>query len=173
LKYREKLQISLEVLTLLDESADIISKAQLLAFVRFENKGEIMENCCCCKELPETNKGQDIFNILSSYLESCGLSWSRCVGICTDGGPLMIGSIKDFVTLVKEKNPDVITTHCFLHREVLVSKTIGEDLKQVLDVAVNMVNFIKQRPLKSRMFAKLSENMQKEHVTLLQHTEVR
>jgi hypothetical protein len=38
---------------------------------------------------------------------------------------------------------------------------------------VKMVNFIKQRPLKSRMFAKLCENMQKDHVTLLQHTEVR
>jgi hypothetical protein len=62
--------------------------------------------------------------------------------------------------------------HCFLHREVLVSKTVGEDLKQVL-VAVNMVSFIKQRPLKSRMFATLSENMQKDHVTLLQNTKVR
>jgi hypothetical protein len=60
----------------------------------------------------------------------------------------------------QRKNSDVITTHCFLHQEVLASKTIGEDLKQVL-VAVNMVSFIKQRPLKSRMFAKLSENMQK------------
>lgn len=66
-----------------------------------------------------------------------------------------------------------MTTHCFLHREVLVAKTIGEDLKQVLDVTVNMVNFIKQRPLKSRMFARLCENMQKDHVTLLLHTEAR
>jgi hypothetical protein len=73
----------------------------------------------------------------------------------------------------QRKNPDVITTHCFFHQEVLASKTIGEDLKQVLDVAVNIVNFIKQRPLKSCMFAKLSENMQKDHVTLLQHTKVR
>jgi hypothetical protein len=71
---------------------DITSKAQLLAFV-----GEIMENFCCCKELPETTKGQDIFNILFSYLESCGLSWSRCVGICTDGAPSIISSIKEFV----------------------------------------------------------------------------
>jgi hypothetical protein len=103
-----------------DESTDITSKAQHLTFVRFGNKGAIMENFCCCKELPETTKSQDIFNILSSDLECCGLSWSRCVGICTDGGPSMIGSIKGFVTLVKEKNTDVITTHCFLHREVLV-----------------------------------------------------
>jgi hypothetical protein len=165
--------MSLEILTLLDESTDITSKAQLLALVRFENKGEMTENFCCCKEPPETTKGQGIFNILSSYLESCGLSWSRCVGISTDGGPSIIGSIKGFVTLVKEKNPNVITTHCFLRREVLVSKSIGEDLKQVLDLAVNMVNFIKQRPVKSHMFANLTENMQKEHVTLLQHTKIR
>jgi hypothetical protein len=72
----------------------------------------------------------------------------------------------------QRKNPDVITTHCFLQRKVLVSKTIEEDLKQVLDVVVNMINFIKQRPLTSRMFAKLCENMQKDHVTLLQHTEI-
>jgi hypothetical protein len=35
-----------------------------------------------------------------------------------------------------------------------------------------MINFIKQRPLKSRVFAKLSESMQKYHVTLCQHTEI-
>jgi len=48
-------------------------------------------------------KSQDILNILSSYLESCGLSWSQCGGICTDGAPSIRGSIKGFVTLVKEK----------------------------------------------------------------------
>jgi hypothetical protein len=51
-------------------------------------------------------------------------------------------SIKVLLTLIKEKNHDVIMTHCFLHREVLVSKTLGEDLKQVLDVAVRVVSFI-------------------------------
>jgi hypothetical protein len=79
-----------------------------------------MEIFCCCKELPEIIKGQDIFNILSSYLESCGLLWNQCAGICTDGAPSMIGSIKGFVTLVKEKDHDVITTNCFLQRKLLV-----------------------------------------------------
>jgi hypothetical protein len=64
------------------ESTDVTNKAQLLAFVGFQNEGEIMAIFCCCKELPETTKGQDIFNILSSYLKSCGLSWNQCVGIC-------------------------------------------------------------------------------------------
>jgi hypothetical protein len=63
--------------------------------------------------------------------------------------------------------------HCFLYREVLVSKTAGEDLKEVLNAAVSMVNFIRQPPLKSGIFAKLCENMQKCHVTLFLHTEVK
>jgi hypothetical protein len=64
-------------------------------------------------------------------------------------------------------------THCFLQRKVLVSNTTGEDLKQVLDVAVSMVSFIKQCLLRSCIFAKLCESMQKDHMTLFQHTEVR
>ena len=86
-----------------DETTNITGKAQLLAFVRFENEGEIMENFLCCKELPETTKGHDIFNILSSYLESYNLSWNQRVGICTDGAPSMIGSVQGFVSPAKEK----------------------------------------------------------------------
>jgi hypothetical protein len=126
-----------------------------------------MGNFCCCKELPKTTKGPDIFNILSSYLESCGLSWNQCVGICTDGTPSVIGSIKGFVTLAKEKNYENY------NRKVPVSKTIRENIKQVLDVALNVVNFIKQGPLKSRIFAKLGESMQKDQYSLFRHTEVR
>jgi hypothetical protein len=101
-----------------DESTDMTNKAQLLVFIRFDT--------ICCKEPPETTKGQDIFNILSSYLESCGLSWNQCVGICTDGARSMIRSVKGFVTLIKGKGCDVITTHCFLHQEALVSKATGK-----------------------------------------------
>jgi hypothetical protein len=54
-----------------------------------------------------------------------------------------------------------------------LSQKLLVKLKQVLDVDVSMVNFIKQRPLKSRILAKLGEGMQKDHVTLFQHTEVR
>ncbi len=80
-----------------DESTDITGKAQLLAFVQFENEGETMENYFCCKELPETANAHNFFNILSSYLESCGFSWNRCIGICTDGAPSMIGSVQGFI----------------------------------------------------------------------------
>jgi hypothetical protein len=38
----------------------------------------------------------------------------------------MVGSIRGFASLVK-KIPDV-TTHCFIRREVLVSKTLGDEV---------------------------------------------
>jgi hypothetical protein len=156
-----------------DESTDISGKAQLLGFIRFVDDDEIQENFLFCKELSETTKGQDVFKTVTSYLESHSLSWNSCVGLCTDGAPSMTGCLKGFVTLVRAINPNIVTTHCFLHREALVAKTIGSELKLVLEKVVKMVNYIKQRPLKSRLFAKLCESMESEHLSLILHTEVR
>ena len=110
---------------------------------------------------------------MSVYFEERRLLWERCIGICTDCAPSMTGKIKGFVSLVKENNPNVINTHCFLHREALVSNTIGEHLNKVLSDAVDMINFMKQHPLSSRLFAKLCEGMEEDHVILLQHTDIR
>jgi hypothetical protein len=61
-----------------DESTDFTNKSYIVAFVSFVNGGQIQENLFCCKEPPETSKGQDILNVLSSFLETKGLSWENC-----------------------------------------------------------------------------------------------
>jgi hypothetical protein len=102
------------------------------------------------------------------YLMSCHHSWKqniclwRAVGICTDGAPSMVVSIRGFASLVTKENPDTVTTHYFIHRELLVSKILGNKIKEILDEATKMVNFIKQRPGHSRMFKKLYENVAKQ-----------
>jgi hypothetical protein len=55
------------------------------------------------------------------------LSRESCVGIGTDGAPSIVGSTEGFVPLTKEENPDIVTMHCFIHREVLVSKTLEKN----------------------------------------------
>ncbi len=52
-------------------------------------------------------------------------------------------------------------------------KKMPDELKSVLHSAVKTVNFIKARPMHSRLFRVLCDEMGSEHVQLLLHTEVR
>jgi len=93
--------------------------------------------------------------------------------ICTDGAPAMTGYLKGFVAHVKEQNGDILVTHCFLHQEALVTKYFPSELKTVLEQCVKVINYIKSRPLKSRLFSKLCQAMEAEYGSLLVHREVR
>ena len=101
------------------------------------------------------------------------MNWKNCVGICTDGVPAMTGCLKGFVPIAQKQNLNIVHTHCFIHREALVAKTLGTELKSALDMVVKIVNYIKMRPLKCRLFTKLCAGMEAEHSTLIQHTEIR
>lgn len=62
-----------------------------------------------CSPLITTTNAEDIMNIVSNFEEE-KLSWAKLVGVCTDGTPSMLGSKSGLMTLVKKKNPNVITT---------------------------------------------------------------
>ena len=101
------------------------------------------------------------------------MSWQNCIGICTDGAPSMLGSLKGFTTLARKENENIIVTHCFLHRESLIEQTVGDGLRRVIDKVIQMVNYIKSKPLKSRLFYQICEEMDARFKTLLLHTQVR
>ena len=116
----------------LDESTDISGLSQLLVFIRFIHNEKIIEQFLCCQEMLMKTTGEDIFKILDGFMKENNLLWTSCVGICTDGAPSMVGSKKGFTALAKKENEKIIFTHCFLHRENLVAKTIGNELKEVI-----------------------------------------
>ena len=103
--------------------------------------------------------GEDIFKIVDGFMKENNLLWTNCVGICTDSLPSMVGSKKGFTTLAKKENEKIIFTHSFLHCENLDAKTIGNELKEVMNQVVQMVNYIKRRSLQSRLLAKICEEM--------------
>lgn len=157
----------------LDEFTDVSGKAQLVAFVRFVYKAEIVEQFLFCRQLQETTKEQDIFNVVDNYFNLHKFTWSSCISICTDDARSMSRCLKGFVALAQKKNPTIVFTHCFLHREVLTSKSLVPELKTVLDQVVSIVNYIKSRLLQSRLFAKLCSAMESCHTQLLSRTKVR
>ncbi|XP_025425345.1 zinc finger BED domain-containing protein 5-like [Sipha flava] len=156
-----------------DESTDISGKAQLMAFIRFIVNSKIVSQFCCCKELSGTTTGRDVFDVINKYFKNYGISWTFCVSICTVGAPSMTGSIKGFIAIAKNQNPNINTTHCFLQWEILVAKSIVNELKIVFDQVVKMANFIKSRPQKIRLLSQLCESMESDHYTLIIYTKVR
>lgn len=67
------------------------------------------------------------------------------------------------VTQVLVVSPNASWTHCNIHREALVSKSMSDDLKKGLIIAVKIVNLIRSRPLQSRLFEELCEEMRSNH----------
>ena len=61
-------------------------------------------------------------------------------------------SIKTFLARVLQVAHLINFAHCIIHRENLACKTLDPDLKSVLAAAIKIVNFIKSRPLQTRLF---------------------
>ena len=61
------------------ETTYITGKAQLIAFVRFIHKNDIINQFSCCRELPDFTTGKHIFDVISSYLEQIKVSWKSCI----------------------------------------------------------------------------------------------
>jgi hypothetical protein len=63
--------------------------------------------------------------------------------------------------------------HFIIHREALASCDLEPKWHSMLQAAVKVVNFVKARPVNSRLFAVLCEEMQADCKSLLLHLEVR
>ena len=91
----------------LDESTDVSGSAQLVAFVRYRDADNIAEHILFCKSMQERTTENDIFNVVDAFFAEKSLNWTRCSSICTDAAASMTGTIKGFVTLAREKKPNV------------------------------------------------------------------
>ncbi|XP_023226698.1 zinc finger BED domain-containing protein 5-like [Centruroides sculpturatus] len=169
---KEKIKSSGKFSLQIDESTDISGHAQLLAYIRYIDGNVIATNFFFCKQLPERATGEEIFRVTNEYVLKNELKWKDCVSVCTDGAAAMTGRVKGFVAQVREINSNIRCDHCLIHREAIVAKSLPPSLKVVLDEVVKVVNFVKSRPLNSRLFSVLCQEMESEHTTLLLHTEV-
>jgi hypothetical protein len=156
-----------------DESTDIEKNAQLLTYVRYVFENEFNEELLFCKPLETYTTGGEIFEVLNSFFVENDLIWSNCVSIISDKAGSMMGKNKGLMAKVREVSPGIQWNHCIIHKQVLASKNMSNDLNLVLDIVVKSVNFIKSSALNTRLFRILCDEMGSEHKNLLMHTEVR
>ncbi|XP_068227658.1 zinc finger BED domain-containing protein 5-like [Palaemon carinicauda] len=87
----------------IDESTDVTNIAQLLAFCRYITDKGIEEKFLFCRPLEMTTKSVDVLAVVADFFEESGPSWNKLEGVCSDGGPNMLGSRSGFIALVKQK----------------------------------------------------------------------
>ena len=80
----------------------------------------------------------------------------------------MVGSVNGFVALCRRDDnfPDFLQYHCIIHQQVLCSKRLNT--KEIMDVALKILNSIKAKSLQRRLFTLEFEGKQ-----LILHTDVR
>ena len=107
--------------------------------------------------LKSTTTGRDIFLALENCIKKHGLPWDKFVCLATDGAPAMCSSNVGVVGLVKKKPNSLeakeinfISVHCILYQEALCSKSL--QMKEVMDLVVKTVNFIRSHGLNHRQF---------------------
>jgi hypothetical protein len=84
-----------------------------------------------------------------------------------DAARVMAGNKGGLQTLIKRSAAEAMWTHCTIHCESLASKELFPELSEVKDTVFKSVNYIKTHVLKSRLFAKLCEEMGAQYQSLL------
>lgn len=157
----------------LDESTDVAGLSVLMTFVRYEFPSSFHEDMLFCKPVPSSTSGSEIFSLFDAFFIENSIPWNNCIDVCTDGAKAMVGPVAGVVTRIKKVSKNCTSCHCILHRHSLAMKKMPASLKQVLDNAVKIVNFVKARPVRCRLLKILCEDMGSIHKSLLLHTEVR
>ena len=162
----------------LDKSTDAKDIVQLAVCVRGIDKDfHITEELDSLVGLQTTTIGIDIPTALQHVVEDLSLKLNNLCGITTDGAPAMTGKVNRAVALVEKarKNAGISTklvkTHCIIHQEHLCGKSLM--MRQVMDVVVKTVIFIRARALNHRQFQALLQEANAEYGDLLYYSEVR
>ena len=129
----------------LDESTNVACMTQLFVFVRYVQKAgrklELKEEFLFCESLQTKAAATVVMNLIKAFFEKHDILFEKIGFVCTDGAPAMLGCKLGFVALLKEMNPNLVIIYCISHQYELMSKTLQDNFKEVMDSAVHIVNY--------------------------------
>ena len=130
----------------LEESTDVAYISQLFVFVCYLQKAgtklKLKEEFLFCESLQTRAAATDVMNLIKAFFKKHDILLAKIGFVCIDGAPARLGCKLEFVALLKEMNPNLVIIHCISHRYALMSKTLPDNLREVIDSAVHIVNFI-------------------------------
>lgn len=137
----------------LDESTDVFNMSQLTVLFKFYFKNEIHE-LLFCESLKERCTGGDKFSTVNDIFNKKQCFMVKLCSITADGTTALTGILKKkgFWDMVANIAPHMKLILCLVHRQAIAAKLLEPEEHKVLHNVINMVNFIKTRPVNSRIF---------------------
>ena len=74
-----------------DETTDIKSINQLVAYVRFVKENAIVDEFLFCQEMKERIRDKDVFDLVNAFPRENSIALNNEGSVSTDGAPAMIG----------------------------------------------------------------------------------
>jgi hypothetical protein len=161
----------------LDESTDASDTAQLAVFIRgIDSEFTITEELLSLVPMKGTTTGKDVFNAVLKVMGDFNLDYKLLKGITTDGAPSMMGKINGVAArlekyVVGNGGGPLLKLHCIIHQQNLCARSVK--FRDVMDIVIKSINFIRSRDLNHRQFQALLSEMNCENGDLVYYTEVR
>ena len=173
LSLKEKLNKCEAYSLALDESTDRGDTAQLAIFIRgITSNFEVIEELLDINHMKDTTRGEDILSEVKKTLVKFELPEKKLCGVTTDGASALTGKNIGFIALLKKSiNHEIISYHCIIHQEQLCAKVL--EMKNVMELVIHTVNFIRSRGLNHRQFKQLLEGCGSEAEDVIYFSQVR
>ncbi|KFD47054.1 hypothetical protein M513_12042 [Trichuris suis] len=81
--------------------------------------------------------------IRGEFFSEKGIPLQNIIAVATDGAPAMVGCHRGFISHLKKIVPNVLSIHCVLHRQHLVTRRLSPRLNESLQYVISAVNKIK------------------------------
>ena len=161
----------------MDESTDACDTAQLAVYIRgIDSEFTITEELLSLVPMKGTTTGKDLFDAVLKVMVDFNLDYKLLKGITTDGAPSMMGKISGLAVrlekyVVDNGGSSLLKLHCIIHQQNLCARSVK--FRNVMDIVIKSINFIRSRGLNHRQFQTLLSEMNDEHGDLAYYTEVR
>ena len=101
----------------IDESTMPGNEALLLAYVRFIQEDNLVEEMFFARPLMTDTKGESIFKVVDNFYLEKEIPLGYIIACATDVAPAMVDRHRGFIAYLKNAVPDVFAVYCVVHRE--------------------------------------------------------
>jgi len=116
---------------MVDEGCDIVQEEHIIISAQYWFENNIKTRFLKLLKVSD-KKAEVIFQTVKSYLMSKDISFTKMIGICTDGTYSMSSENEGLIDKILKENNGIIFTHCACHRFSLALKDVITQLPYLI-----------------------------------------